>query len=398
MNYINRLLRKNTSPARIAGFVVSNFLGLAIILGGLQFYLDARSIWQDDESFIQRDYLVINKKVTSENTLHGATGFSPAELSDIRQQPWVRQLAPFSTAEYHISASVMQGGRGLSTNMFFESIPDEYVDVAKSRWGWREGDDEIPLIISKDYLTLYNFGFASSAGLPQMSEGLMSGIPLMLTLTSDDGSRQLRMHGRIAGYSNRLNTILVPQEFMDWSNGFLGTGNRESETRTPSRLIINVSKPGDVAIGEYMQEHDYEVAGDKSASQATFLLRLVVGIVVGIGAVITLLSFFILLLSMSLLMEKNKGKLHSLLMLGYEMTEVAAPYQRIVTASCVIAWLLAMGSVLLLRAYYLPALEGLDAEPAGIMIMAAAGIILTATIITLNIMSIRRKVRAAWRN
>ena len=37
---INRLLRKNMSPARIAGFVLSNFIGLAIVVAGLQFFQD----------------------------------------------------------------------------------------------------------------------------------------------------------------------------------------------------------------------------------------------------------------------------------------------------------------------------------------------------------------------
>lgn len=403
MNYITRLLHKNTSPARIAGFVLSNFLGLAIILGGLQFYLDARSIWEDDDSFISSDYLVINKRVTSENTFGGVNGFTPAEREDIAKQPWVRRTAPFATADYHISASLIHGGRGMSTNMFFESIPDDFVDVPRAQWAWREGDDEVPLIISKDYLTLYNFGFAGSAGLPQMSEGLMSGIPLTLTLTSNNGSRQLRLHGRIAGYSNRLNTILAPQEFMDWSNGYLGSAStsikessRENANK-PSRLIIEVSRPGDTAIKEYMQAHDYETAGDKSASSAAFLLRVITGIIIIIGVVITLLSFFILLLSMSLLLEKNRSKLHSLLMLGYDEKDVAAPYRRMVIAACAGAWILATAGVFLLRFYYLPPLEGLDAEPSPVIIMIAAGIILTAIIIILNIISIRRKVRNAWR-
>ncbi len=309
MKLADRLLRKNTSPARIAGFMLSNFLGLAIILGGLQFFLDARSIWEDEDSFIRSDYMVINKRVTSENTFGNASGFTEAERDDISRQPWAKRVAPFSSADYRISASVMQQGRGLSTHMFFESIPGDFVDVPASQWGWREGDDEIPVIISKDYLTLYNFGFASSVGLPQMSEGLMSGIPLKFTIVSNDGSRRLDFNGRVAGYSNRLNTILVPQEFMDWSNGILGTGGEKG----PSRLIIEVSSPGDVAIRDYMSDHDYEVAGDKSATSASFLLRVVVGIVLAIGVVITVLSFFILLLSISLLMEKNRDKLHSLL-------------------------------------------------------------------------------------
>ena len=69
MRLISKLLRKNTSGARIAGFILSNFIGLAIIGAGLQFYLDARSIWDSDDSFIKTDYLVVNKKVTSANTL-----------------------------------------------------------------------------------------------------------------------------------------------------------------------------------------------------------------------------------------------------------------------------------------------------------------------------------------
>ena len=281
----------------------------------------------------------------------------------------------------------------MSTNMFFESIPSDFVDVPASRWSWREGDDEVPLIISKDYLTLYNFGFAASAGLPQMSEGLMSGIPLTLTLTSDDGSRRLDFHGRVAGYSNRLNTILVPQEFMDWSNARLSGGKEKN----PSRMIVEVSRPGDVAIKDYLADHDYEVAGDKSATSASFLLRVVVGIVLAIGVVITLLSFFILLLSISLLMEKNRGKLHSLLQLGYDLGAVEAPYRKIVVVASAAAWLLATAGALVLRAFYLPALEGLDAQPGSLWPMLLLGVLLTAMVILLNLRSIKMKVRASWR-
>ncbi len=91
MNIIGKLLRKNTSPARIAGFMLSNFLGLAIILGGLQFFMDARSIWEDDDSFIRSDYMVINKRVTSENTFGGETGFTADELEEIENQQWVKR-------------------------------------------------------------------------------------------------------------------------------------------------------------------------------------------------------------------------------------------------------------------------------------------------------------------
>ena len=433
MNFISRLLRKNISPARIAGFILSNFIGLAIVLGGLIFYLDARSIWDSEDSFIRSDYLVINKKVTSENTLRGASSFSEEDMKEIMQQPWVRKAAPFTAAAYRVRASLNQGGRGMSTAMFFESIPDEYVDVPKSQWSWKEGSDEVPLIISKDYLTLYNFGFASAAGLPQMSEGLMSGIPLSITISDENGNRTINLHGRVAGYSNRLNTILVPQNFMDWSNQILAekvypsdnsnssnssnnsnssnsSNNSDSSdnsdnsdnsdkitAKNPARIIIDVNSPGDVAINEFLAAHDYEVAGDKTAAAASFLLKLVVGIVLAIGGVITVLSLFILMLSVSLLMEKNRDKLHSLLMLGYPLSKVGAPYCRIVIWASSGAAVLALAAAALLRNAYLEPLRGLGAATGSFWPVIILAIILTAIIVIFNIIAVRKKVRASWR-
>lgn len=390
---LTRLLRKNTSPARIAGFILSNFLGLAIVLGSLQFYLDARSIWESDESFIHSDYLVVNRCVTSGNTLSGAAAtFTQADIEEIGRQPWVRRVAPFASADYRVFASIDHGNRGMSTSMFFESIPDSFVDVPVSQWAWREGSEEVPLIISRDYLTLYNFGFASSAGLPQLSEGLMSGIPISLRLSDDSGEQSMTLRGRVAGFSNRLNTILVPEAFMQWSNSRLGT-----RAKDPSRVIIEVNSPGDTAIADFIDSHDYEIAGDKKNSQASFLLNVIAGIVLAIGVVITLLSFFILLLSISLLMEKNRDKMHSLLMLGYDTGAVGAPYSRIVVISSIAAWALATCVPFLLRLRYLTPLEGLGAESASLLPMLLTGIGITILVILFNLLSIRRKVRSSWR-
>ena len=391
---ISRLLRKNTSPARIAGFLLSNFIGLAIIVGGLQFYEDASSLFTSDDSFVKSDFLVVNKRVTSADTWQkGATSFTPEETSELRSQPWVRDVGEFSSADYRVMASVDQGGRGMSTLLFFESIPDGFVDAGGGAWSFREGEETVPLIISKDYLTLYNFGFANSAGLPQMSESIMSGIPLRLTLTSEDGSRRKVMQGRVVGYSNRLNTILVPRSFMEWSNRELGSGNAS----LPSRLIVDVSSPGDVAIKDYLEAHNLEVAGDKSGSSASYLLKVIVGIVLAVGIVITLLSFFILLLSMSLLMEKNRDKLHSLLMLGCPVKDVAAPYIRIVVVASGVAWLCAVACGEALRASYIRPLEGLGAESGGWWLGPAVGLLLTVVMTVVNVASVRRKVVASFR-
>ena len=391
---ISRLLRKNTSPSRVIGFMLSNVIGLVIVMGALQFYTDARGIWAGEDSFIKTDWLVVNKKVTSANTLgQASSSFTEDEIAELERQPWVRSAGRFTANDFRVYARVSNGGRGMSTYMFFESIPDEFVDVPRSQWTWREGSREVPVIISKDYLTLYNFGFASSAGLPQLSEGLLSGIPLELTLRSEDGTRTETLYGRVAGYSNRLNTILVPDAFMKNANLTLGSGQRKE----PSRLIIDVSSPGDVAIAPWLEDHGLETAGDKRNSSASFLLKVVAGIVTAVGALITLLSLFILLLSISLIMEKNRDTLHRLLMLGYDTGAVGAPYCRLVAVASCAAYIVALVGVLILRHSYMPAIEGLGAASGNIWLAPAAGFGLTLLAVAFNITAVRRKVKSAWR-
>lgn len=394
MKLIDRLLRKNTSPARIAGFVLSNFLGLLIIMGGLQFYTDARSLWNSDDSFINNDILVINKRVTGATVWDKSlSSFTAEEIARLEEQPWVRATGEFTAADYRIWASVGAGGHNLSTMLFFESVPDSFVDGIKGNWNFDERQGEVPIIISKDYLALYNFGFAGSAGLPQMSESILGSIPLTLTLTSDDGLRQRRLTGRVVGFSNRLNTILVPERFMEWSNGELGNGGNEA----PSRLVVDVSSPGDVAIKEYLDANDLEVAGDKSNSSASYLLNVGAGIVLAVGGVITLLSFFILLLSMSLLMEKNREKLHSLLMLGCRESDVCRPYIRIVTFATVVAYLFALIGCVWLRSSYIETFKALGAEGGMWWTGGAVGLLLMSIMLILNVAAVKRRVISVWR-
>lgn len=394
MSLISKLLRKNTSSARLAGFALSNFIGLLIIGGAVMFYVDSRGIWDDDDSVINTDYLVLNKKVTSASTLgdRGSTRFSEADIADLKAQPWVRRIGEFSSSDFRVYASVSHGGRGMETAMFFESVPDSFLDLPPAEWRFEQGQSVVPVMIPKDYLALYNFGFAGSAGLPQLSEQLISGIPLKLYMRSEDGTRTLQMEGRIAGFSNRLNTVLVPDGFMRYANSLLG----DSGKTAPSRLIVDVSSPGDVAISEYLSTHGWEVAGDKSGSSAAYMLKLVVGIVMAIGAVITLLSLFVLMLSVSLLMEKNRQVIHRLLMLGAPLRKVGAPYSAMILSACMAAWILSVGALAALRSLYAGALEGLGASSGGLLWGIVVATLLVVMVIGVNIVAVDRKIRAAW--
>ncbi|MDE6558962.1 MAG: ABC transporter permease, partial [Muribaculaceae bacterium] len=108
------------------------------------------------------------------------------------------------------------------------------------------------------------------------------------------------------------------------------------------------------------------------------------------------LSLFILALSLSLLMEKNKRKLHSLLMLGTHITDVARPYWQLTAVIALGAGILAWLSVYLMRSYYLEPLRAIGAEGASMLWSTLLIILLTLLIIFINCRAITRRVLRSW--
>lgn len=387
-----RLLRRNISVAQLAGYAVANLAGLAIVLSAIQFYRDIRSAWTDEDSFISRDYLIISKKVQGIAFDATAHEFTPREIADIESQPWVRKTGRFTAAQFKVNASLDLLGRGMYTALFLEAIPDEYFDRLPLGWDWKPDTadgrlPELPIVISKDYLTLYNFGFAASRGYPQVSESTIGQVPLRISLSGR--GRQIDIPGRVVGFSSRLNTFAVPQEFITWANAEFS----DEPPANPSRLILEVNTPGDPAIAAYLEQHGYESAGDKADNgRAAYFLSVVTAVVISVGAVITLLAFFILLLSITLLLQKNRDKLRALMMLGYTPYGVARHYYMIVGA--INASVFAGGAVATLaaRGLWSGALDQLGLEGSAVWPTLAIGLGIMLLITGGNIAAIRRNI------
>lgn len=392
-NIIWKLLRQNISKTQFVGFVLANLVGLTIVLVGIQFYRDVRPVFNDEESFIRKDYLIITRAVTTTGTILGnASEFSAADIADLEAQDWCRQVGEFTSSDFAISASIgMDNAHAMRTQFFLESIPNEFIDVDAGQWGFNPGQPEVPVIISRDYLTLYNFGFAATQDMPKISEGQAGMIPVKFTFSGNN--RRETIGGRIVGFSSRLNTVIVPDDFMRWANNRYGSASPQR----PQRLIVEVSSPGDVKIERYMDSHHYDVAGDKmSASKANYFLTLISSIVVAVGIIISLLSFFVLMLSIYLLLQKNTHKLQNLLMLGYSTQQVARPYICLVIVLNAVVLVLSVILMLVARTGYLPNLRAFGVRGAGLWVSIAVGILIMAAISAGNVWAIKQKTNALW--
>ena len=118
----------------------------------------------------------------------------------------------------------------------------------------------------------------------------------------------------------------------------------------------------------------------------------------GVGLFISILSFYILMLSVFLLLQKNTGKLENLLLIGYSPNRVALPYNILTAGLNLLVLVLSVGGVAWLRGYYTKIISTLfpQLETGTLLPCWIIGCTLFFAVSLLNIMMIRRKITSIW--
>ena len=363
------LLRRHVSLWQLVCFALGGLLGAVILLLSLQSFRDVNRAFTTEDAIFSENYVVISKPVSLLTTVQSLIGgkspsFEEREIQELEALPDVSCVAPFRSAHFTVEAIVRSGKRSLRTEMFLESVPDDFVDLADVNIEWKAdlNDRFVPVLVPRNYLDLYNFGYASTRGLPQLSEGAVSQFSFQLFI---GGSFY---HARIVGFSTRLNTILVPDAFLAEANRIYGNHEKEE----PSRLVIRTK--GDAAgnaLLQHIAHHQYIVAdGGDAMVRMQSMVYGVVWAVTAVGLLVTVLAFFLLVVSLLLLVEKNRDIFHNLASLGYTLRQMSAPYRLLVILVDVTVWLLAaivsvfvypqVGDLILMAA---PSLEPTGAMP-----------------------------------
>lgn len=393
MKLIWKLLRENISKPQLIGFAVTSLIGMSIVLLAFQFYFDINPLFTGKDKLLKEDFLTITKKVGILGGLSSrSNGFSQNEIDDLKKQSFVKNVGAFTPSQFNVFGGFNSQKLGIAfnTEMFFESVPDQFIDVASDSWRFSPVDNTVPIILPKNYLDLYNFGFAQASSMPRISEQLIGLINLDISITGRNGLRQ-QMKGRIVGFSNRLNSILVPETFMTWANQQYGGTPSE-----PARLIIEVSNIADPNLSGYFKDKGFEISGDNTtASKMSFFLKIIIGIVVSVGILICVLSFFILVLSIYLLLEKNMNKLKTLRLIGYSKSIVVKPYEWLAVGLNLVILALSLAVTFVVRAQYLNFVGKLlpVAEARFSLYTVLIGFTIFVLLSLLNILIIRRKVK-----
>lgn len=383
MKLLFKLLRRNISILQTLLFLAVNLLGGVIVLLGIEAYRDFASISRNDGDVLSTSSIVINKSLSADATLNSIMGlhpsFSEEEIRELESLPSVASVGKFVTARFGVGAVLSIASSRMSTDIFLEAVPDEFVlgnyrpvDGVSCRWSATLSSDTIPVIIPRNYLNLYNFGYAASNGMPQIGDDLIGYLPLQLVVMTPKG--RVVYNAVLCGLTDKFNTILVPWDFLNEANDAYAKGTSSE----PSRLMLTTdTSEFDEDTFEFLAQKGYAVEGDATQVKLQNFIYTLLYIIIGIGAVFSTLAFVLLVISILLLIEKNKEKIRNLYSLGYSIKEISRLYRLFAFVVDLVVWLIAASMAVLVYPMIVDVLnimsQGYQPLPLSFIWMAAVG-------------------------
>lgn len=389
MNLLIKLQRRTLVPAQIAGYALALFAGIAIAALTLQLCVDTGPLLTRQTDVFKAHTVTVSKNVTLFKTANrNSIYFSDKELQRLKSQEFVKNVAQFTSSSFAISAAISFDGQRMGTDLFFESVPDRYIDVQSDDWLWDSTSGFLPIIIPEDYLNLYNFGFAESQSLPVVSPALLSQVTFSI-IVEGNGRRKV-YDSRIVGLSAKINSILVPEDFLQWANREFGTAAVEGHS---SRLLVEFNDASDERIPQYFETNGLNInKAELESGKMAFFFRLAALALLAIAAIIIVLSVAFIVLSMNLIVQRNRDMVRNLRHIGYTTGEIGRFYQRTVGVVTLGSALLALVAVMVLRRLYVVRLSALFDVGGGTAVTLIGIPLLAASVLAISSVLLRKNI------
>ena len=118
MNLVYKLLRCQLRGTQFAGFFLANLTGMLIVLLSIQLWYDLQPFFTGKDRLFRKEFLVVTKRISAFGTLTGRnTTFTPEELREISEQPFIRKTGNFTSSRFRTTAGMELGrvGAGFAT-------------------------------------------------------------------------------------------------------------------------------------------------------------------------------------------------------------------------------------------------------------------------------------------
>ncbi len=312
---LKKLLLRTQNRSRLWAALAALCVGTTLLLLSVMIWWNFRELLygKNQNDTLGSTFMIIGKRVTEQNMgIANATVFTPQDITDLQHAPQVEDIGIISSNHFPVYA--MMGGKlAFATDLALESVPDKFIDKMPAEWKWEAGSKDLPIIISSQFLDIYNYVFAPSQGLPQLSEGSVKSIVLNFKAGSGDQSETYLAH--VVGFSDRIGSVLAPQSFIDYGNKKWG---KPGVSDAPSQIILKAKDPSDVKFADYLQKHDYNT---NPQNLRWSKMRAIVEVVTSATGVLALLLMgigtLVFILFIELTIARAQNSLTLLLQVGY---------------------------------------------------------------------------------
>ncbi|RNI36921.1 FtsX-like permease family protein [Hanamia caeni] len=286
-------------------------IGVFLLLVSVQMFVNIQQLLQENSPRKSGgyDFISISKTITNDN-MGKDNSFTNADILHLEQAPGIAGVAPLISNKFRVRATAGDI-IPFSTDLFLESIDNNYIDTLPPDFNWQPGQLTVPIIFSSDFLEMYNV-FAPAQGLPQLSAKTISSVNIILECSGPFGTQNFK--GHIVGLSDRINSLLVPKSFLNWSNGYF----MKDTAVHASRVYIKTKDANDPKLISYLDQQGYHLNKDKvKFSRIKGFLQNIVSVIGAFGVLVIILALMLFSFYLQLIIAKSKDNLQLLLTLGY---------------------------------------------------------------------------------
>ena len=310
--HIKPLLKTGTNNASRWLSYIGLGIGVLLLLCSIQMYINIQQMLKGNvvrkEGF---DFISITKTITNETM--GQTEknlFHKSDIDEVKTKKYVEDVSPLLANQFRVQLSA-GAIIPFSTDLFIETLDNHFIDTVPPNFTWKEGQIDIPLIFSSDFLEIYNV-FAPGQGLPQVSAETAAGIPILITCEGNGLKQTFR--ARVVALSDRINSVLVPKTFLDWANKTFGNNNDISA----SRLYIKTKDANNTELLNFLDLKNYKVNKDKTKfGRVKQVLQGIFSALGIFGLLVVILALMLFSFYLQLVIARSKDNLQLLITLGY---------------------------------------------------------------------------------
>lgn len=318
------------------------FIAFILVLSCLQLYENANRLF-GSKSSDSNYWLTFSKKITPDNIgRKELLGFNENDISKIKTWSEVKAIYPFSANEFKASAN---GGDFIPfyTDLYFEGLDLKAIDSDLTDEEFQVKGDEIPIIISREYLNLYNYGFALNQGLPQISEDFAKKIEVNINITVNKQNKTYK--GKMVGLSDRIHSVLIPKKFLDSLN-MAEKPELATQPKIYNRVLVQVKDSGDEGLVSKMKENGYE-SNQESLRSAKIKskLFLVLKIIAVLGVFIFALCLYIIVSFIKIQFLEKQEEVSIKNSLGYSPKKMVSDISRRFSINLMFVLVLSLGLI-----------------------------------------------------